>query len=269
MSNLALELKLTRGGGIAPGAAVVFDEQTLSPAGIAYNNTTGIITFSKIGQYAIQWWVATETTLKGAIGFELQSSQGRVTPGCSPIKTGQVSGFGVMDAQTAGITLSLVNKSTANTAISRKAGTKACLLVTPISTCATRVYRGNLSAPGSSIEVPLGNGLYYRLEYLNSTGARLVLAPMNAAVQYDYRRFAAFNGDGATEGDYSDNATLTGELIKDTLVYNNTREMHWVLIRVQNPESMLWSAYEVRLFFSSAGARATIWVNALEEEVSY
>ena len=92
---------------------------------------------------------------------------------------------------------------------------------------------------------------------------------MNGSTRYDYRRVSHFDGLAGVEGDYSDNATLSGRLVKDTLIYKNSREMHSVWIRVQDPTTSLWSMYEVNLFASAGGARITVWVNTIEEKISY
>jgi len=49
---------------------------------------------------------------------------------------------------------------------------------------------------------------------------------MNGSTRYDYRRVSHFDGAAGVEGDYSDNATLSGRLVKDALIYKNSREMH-------------------------------------------
>lgn len=273
MSNSILELRLTGSMPVAQDMNVIFDEPPSTPPGIAYDSSRGIITFNEAGQYSVKWWVATETALRGGIEFSLVSPQGvfTPTPGCSPIKTGQVTGFGVIDVASVGTTLTLKNKSSTNvnTVISRKTRTKAYLLITPIGSSANRVYRGNISTSGSYIDVPLANDMYYRLEYLSSTTIQLRLIHTGGPIRYDFRRLSGVDGGAAMEGSYADFATLNGSLIIDTPIYNNSREMHWVMVRIQNPDTNLWSLFEIRHFVSGAGARATIWVSTIEENVSY
>jgi len=132
MNNKTLEIIRTLDGSVAANENVIFDEQLLYPAGIAYDDATGIITFNEIGEYTIHWWVATETTLRGAVGYALVLSGGTLTVGSSPVKTGQVSGFGAIDVTVSGTTLSLVNKAENSISFSRTSLTKAALLLMPI-----------------------------------------------------------------------------------------------------------------------------------------
>lgn len=273
MSNNVLEVRLIGSLSVLPEKNVIFNLPVLQATGIEYSTETGIITFKETGQYSIKWWVATETALRGTLEFQLISYQGSpfpLTPGCSPIKTGQVTGFGVIDVQEKGTTLALRNKSVDYTAIiSKKAGTTAYMLITPIGAPSYRVYRANLSTPGSFLEVPLGGLVNYRLDYFSNVRLRLSISPIDKPVVYDFRRFSAYDGGGASEGVYSDGATLSGPDIKDTEIYDRSREMHWVVIRIQNPDTQLWSTYEVRLFPSGGISRVLVWVNTIEEDVSY
>ena len=74
------------------------------------------------------------------------------------MKTGQVSGFGVLDVTTIGIELSLKNKGGTNTVFSTRAQIKGNLLVTPINgnSTFTQAYHADLSSSGSVFEIPLG-----------------------------------------------------------------------------------------------------------------
>jgi len=133
MNPLILELKRINKGRVAPEKNVIFDEISIPSPSISYDGNTGEIIFNEIAQYSIQWWVATETTLKGAIEFALRCSQGgELALGSSPQKTGQVSGYGAIDVLTAGTTFSLVNTRDTNQVFSLEASLKAYLLITPI-----------------------------------------------------------------------------------------------------------------------------------------
>jgi len=132
MNPLILELKRTNNGRVGPEKNVIFDEISIPSPSISYDRITGEIIFNEIAQYSIQWWVATETTLKGAIEFALRCSQGELALGSSPQKTGQVSGYGAIDVLTAGTTFSLVNTRDTNQVFSLEASLKAYLLITPI-----------------------------------------------------------------------------------------------------------------------------------------
>ena len=62
----------------------------------------------------INWWVASQSTqATNGVVFALASSQGDLLEGNSPIKTGEVVGFGVIEITSAPQTLSLINASNA------------------------------------------------------------------------------------------------------------------------------------------------------------
>jgi len=98
----------------------------------------------------------------------------------------------------------------------------------------------------------------------------LYLVPIDITpVKYDYRRFTSYDGLGGTQGQFTDDGSLTTRTPGDDAIYQNSREMHRAWIRIQNPASTLWSLYEVNLYPSANGARTTVWVNVIEEGVSY
>ena len=134
MYSKTLELKQTLDGDVKPKKNVIFNVQTIDTPGISYDKNTGIVTFNTIGQYSIRWWVATETTPKGAIEFGLKfSSRKDFMLGSSPQKTGQVSGFAAIDILTEGTTMSLINSTDTNNVYSREVQLKAYLLILPIA----------------------------------------------------------------------------------------------------------------------------------------
>lgn len=132
MNDKTLEIKLTRDGRVAPNQNVIFNEQSITTPGIAYSTVTGEITFIEIGQYSIEWWVATETTPRGVIEFGLMSSEDDFIRGGSPLKTGQVSGFAAIDIQTAGTTLRLINATSSEIIYSKEVILKAYLSILPM-----------------------------------------------------------------------------------------------------------------------------------------
>ena len=134
MYNRTLELKLTDSERVRPGENVIFNEQLINTPGVSYDTVTGIITFNTIGQYSIRWWVATETTPRGAIEFGLQfSSDKNLYLGSSPQKTGQVSGFAAIDILTEGTTMSLINATLTDNVYSTEVALQAYLLILPIA----------------------------------------------------------------------------------------------------------------------------------------
>jgi len=130
MSNIALQIMRTASGIVVVGGNVIFDSIDFTSGNISYNPVTGVITFNEVGRYIIDWWVATQAT-NSAIGvvFSLTSSQSYVIKGDSPIKTGEVSGIGIIDVASAPMTLSLVNSSAGNVSYSTIVPIKASLII--------------------------------------------------------------------------------------------------------------------------------------------
>jgi len=130
MSNIALQIMRTASGIVVVGGNVIFDSIDFTSGNISYNPVTGVITFNEVGRYIIDWWVATQAT-NSAIGvvFSLTSSQSDVIKGDSPIKTGEVSGIGIIDVASAPMTLSLVNSSAGNVSYSTIVPIKASLII--------------------------------------------------------------------------------------------------------------------------------------------
>jgi len=133
MSNILLELQQIGDESVGAKKNVLFDTSSPIPEGIAYDELTGIITFNKMGAYSVKWWVATRTTLHGTIQFALHTSQGDVIPGCSPLKNGQVSGFGAINVTEEGMNLWLENQSSHTVVFSDRTEVNAFLLVTSIT----------------------------------------------------------------------------------------------------------------------------------------
>src|ERR1035437_2049165 len=130
MSNIALQIERSATETVITGASVIFDAIVYSAGNISYNTSTGVITFNEVGRYIINWWVATQTStsLTGMV-FALSSSQGDYLEGDSPIKTGEVSGLGIIDVTIAPVTLSLVNATTRDVVLSTIVPIKATLMV--------------------------------------------------------------------------------------------------------------------------------------------
>ena len=95
MSNIALQIERVSSGAVAVNANVIFENIVFLSGNISYNTATGEITFNEPGRYVINWWVASQSTqATNGVVFALASSQGDLLEGNSPIKTGEVVGFG-------------------------------------------------------------------------------------------------------------------------------------------------------------------------------
>ncbi|HMM06654.1 MAG TPA: hypothetical protein PKD52_08330 [Clostridiales bacterium] len=130
MSNIALQIERIATSSIAISSNVLFDSIVYSNGNISYNSATGFITFNEPGQYKLDWWVATQSSISTmGTGFALVSSQEDIIIGNSPIKTGEVVGVGVIDVVAVPVTVELRNISGAAIYYSTIVPVKASLAV--------------------------------------------------------------------------------------------------------------------------------------------
>lgn len=110
MPNGILQVQLETPTTVAFNANVLFDTIVNSSGGINYNPTTGVVTFTQPGRFVIHWWIATQSSMSSnGAAFALSSSQGDFLEGSSPIRTSEVYGFGIIEVDTAPVTMTLVN----------------------------------------------------------------------------------------------------------------------------------------------------------------
>lgn len=276
MANTVLEIQRTGDGRVAHGGKVVFDTLTKQIGGITFvakgegeEKDQGVITINEPGQYSVKWWVATETTPKGAIQFDLVLRNSQRIPGCSPIKTGQVSGFGIIDVTAPDTKLWLENQTEKHVVYSIKSNVKAYMLVNQIDTAYSGgligVYHTNLSASGSLLDVPVGK-VIYRIQHASATTVAMNVRAASNSVVVDIKRSAQY--DSSAEGQSLNNFSLTTNAQNlDSGIINISNEMHRTWIRQQDPATFLWSMYEVDLFVSKAGARVSVCVYLIYEDV--
>lgn len=110
MQEQILQIERLIFGAINANENILFDSTVISKGNIGYDPSTGVITLNERGTYEFNWWVATKSTqaTQGPI-FALVSSQGDFIVGNSPIKTGEVVGFGVIEVTDTPVTVSLKN----------------------------------------------------------------------------------------------------------------------------------------------------------------
>ncbi|WP_070000701.1 hypothetical protein [Cellulosilyticum sp. I15G10I2] len=108
MGSITIQIERLATGTVRPGGNVIFDSVVYSTENISYNALTGVITFNEAGRYVLDWWIATQSVL-GATGvvFAVNSSQGDVLEGNSPIKAGEVVGVSIIDVAAAPVTVTL------------------------------------------------------------------------------------------------------------------------------------------------------------------
>ena len=157
MSNIALQIERQLDGTVGSAQNVIFNSTVFTAGNIMYNAVTGTITFMEAGRYTLNWWIATQSSTSQGAVFSLISSQGDSIKGNSPIKTGEVTGFGIIEVVTAPVTVSLVNNGSSDFYYSTIVPVKAALLiveddlVVPLSYVQLfdRNYTNELSANGA------------------------------------------------------------------------------------------------------------------------
>ncbi len=130
MANIALILERFKAEPIAAAQPVVFECNQYSSGNIDYDTGTGIITFNEAGRYLVNWWVATQSSTSfTGVAFELIASDSLASVGNSPMKTGQVSGMGIIEVTVPPATLTLNNATASSIYLSTLVPTAAMLTV--------------------------------------------------------------------------------------------------------------------------------------------
>jgi hypothetical protein len=127
----SLQLEKTTAGVINTGDVVIFDNMLSSSGdGINYNATTGEITFTEAGYYNIQWFVVTQfgLTTNGA-NFAIVTSDDETLTGSNHIRVSETVGFAIIEVETPGKTIRLVNKSDNSLILSAATNVKAGIVV--------------------------------------------------------------------------------------------------------------------------------------------
>lgn len=111
MNTISLQLQRQLAGTVNTNSNVIFDTLVNSNGAVVYNSVTGEIVINKIGRYFVNWWVTTQASIGAPnnIAFKIQTSQGDNLIGNSPIKTGEVVGFAIIQVDSAPIALRLIN----------------------------------------------------------------------------------------------------------------------------------------------------------------
>ena len=142
-------------------------------------------------------------------------------------------------------------------------------IVTPNLRGTTLSYNADLSKTGSSIEIPL-DPLILTAAYRAGDSIQLSVRPKTtgSSVLSDIRRVSIYDG-GVFDIQTNDNLAITARFVLDDIVYNRSREMHWMDVRMQDPATNLWSMCTVHTFCSYTGNRTTISVEWLYTGVSF
>lgn len=110
MDTIALDVIKNQGISINAQENVLFDQVLLQKGAVQYNTNTGIVTLNKKGRYMVSWDVVTQAAV-GAPGVSFGiyvGNSNQVITG-TPVKNGEVVGFGIVQVDTIPTTLSIVN----------------------------------------------------------------------------------------------------------------------------------------------------------------
>lgn len=163
MSNIAMQLEETANGSVLPSSNVLFDSISYSSGNISYSSASGEITIAVSGRYIVNWWVAVQSSSsETGVLFALFSSQGNFINGNSPLKTGEINGFGIIDVSSAPVTLSLINSSAKEYFYPENISKKASLMIVQDDfvneTTILSSYGGIYSEVSQAITLPAGGG---------------------------------------------------------------------------------------------------------------
>ncbi|MGG7077231.1 hypothetical protein [Clostridium sardiniense] len=113
ITGIGLQVEKVTQGSVDDNKNIIFDSivNNLS-SNITYDLETGIITINKNGAYYISWMISVQTALGNpALKFSIITSDGREVSSGSPMKTGEVGGFTLIEIVNAPATVKLVNKT--------------------------------------------------------------------------------------------------------------------------------------------------------------
>ena len=130
-------------------------------------------------------------------------------------------------------------------------------------------YHADISALNSALSIPIGN-LILTYQNISTTAVKISISPKDEAtpILTDMRRTTVF-GSGTIEVQNFDNTTVSKSTVLDSLMYTQSQEEHSIKTRQQDPVTKLWSLCQIYSFISNGGARASVWVQWSETNVSY
>lgn len=141
-------------------------------------------------------------------------------------------------------------------------------LTTPNLFAPLTEYHVDLSATGSTLTIPLKD-LVLTYQNTSSSALRISIAPKDTAapVLADIRRTTIYD-NSTMESQTLNNSTISNTVLLDGTVYTNSQETHVMKIRQQDLATKLWSLCEVHSFRSAGGARSSVRIQWVEDNVS-
>ena len=141
-------------------------------------------------------------------------------------------------------------------------------LTTPNLFAPLTEYHVDLSATGSPLTIPLKD-LVLTYQTTSSSALRISIAPKDTAapVLADIRRTTIYD-NSTMESQTLNNSTISNTVLLDGTVYTNSQETHVMKIRQQDLATTLWALCEVHSFLSAGGARSSVRIQWVEDNVS-
>ena len=141
-------------------------------------------------------------------------------------------------------------------------------LTTPNLFAPLTEYHVDLSATGSTLTIPLKD-LVLTYQNTSSSALHISIAPKDTAapVLADIRRTTIYD-NSTMESQTLNNSTISNTVLLDGTVYTNSQETHVMKIRQQDLATKLWSLCEVHSFLSAGGARSSVRIQWVEDNVS-
>ena len=112
-SNIVLQIERQSAGNLPFNSPVIFDSVVNSNGDISYASDTGTVSFYQTGRYLVEWWVAIEANISTHdVAFSIEGTN--ITPsmpivGNSPVRTGSLVGFAIVDITDVPAQMRLVN----------------------------------------------------------------------------------------------------------------------------------------------------------------
>lgn len=129
-------------------------------------------------------------------------------------------------------------------------------------------YHSNCSVMKSTAVFPC-KALEIVLQYHSPTAVRLTLQAKRAeaSIKTDIHNLCFMN-HGALKFQ-----SISLRLKRDTAGYedilsNDSQEIHWIRVRQQDPDTLLWSMCEIRFFSSDKGAHTSVCMEWLYSDIS-
>ncbi|WP_215701029.1 collagen-like protein [Clostridium sp. MCC353] len=141
-------------------------------------------------------------------------------------------------------------------------------MVTPELKPSIDYHNVNLSVSNNPVDIPVGK-LILTAAPVSSSVIKLSLKAADASkpILADIRRTGIY--DTTVRSQTYDNTTITSSIVLDDTVYTLSQEIHWTIIRQQNPDNSLWSMCKIGTFASASGARTSICLKWLYTDSSF